>query len=90
MNDKKVKVEIALTPDQMKQKPEIFNSLVQILMDLNYEVLITNDGYCTIIQANSFDSGNCFMWVDEESSVVKNDFIDWQKVEEDEKRHLGE
>lgn len=80
MLEKNLEVYVVFTPEKIQDKTT-FCKLLEALMDLDYEIKITSDGYCTIVEAQRRFSDEGFKWVREEEVVVPASCVNYEELE---------
>lgn len=65
-------VSIPFTPEEMKDRRN-FNKLLDVLMDMGYEIRIGSDGYCTIVEAHdtTCDESSGYIWFNSDLEDVR-------------------
>lgn len=67
-------IKIVFSPKNLKEKREHFNKLIEILIDLDFQLKISSDGYCTIINGTAdykFDNSSYELISEEEKFQIE-------------------
>lgn len=73
-------IKIVFTPNELKEKREHFNKLIEILIDLDFQLKISSDGYCTIINGTAdhkFDGSSYELISESEKFQIEK----WREIE---------
>lgn len=65
-------VSIPFTPEEMKDRRN-FNKLLDVLMDMGYEIRIGSDGHCIIVEAHdtTCDEESGYIWFNSDLEDVR-------------------
>lgn len=73
-------ISVAFTPEEMKDRRN-FNKLLDVLINLNYEIRIGSDGYCVIVEAHNTvgDDNSGYIWFNSDLEDVRP--APWESAE---------